>query len=199
MINDSPVGSDLIPELEERRREYQDAKRLIRELVDGLNDEDFNRRPDDHSWSVAECVDHLLMTGKEMYPLMEAAIEKAGARSWRSAGPFNYGALGKWFVSMIDDSRLPPKKTKAPRIYRPAPPQDMSLAESARKFEVLQDEMIHLIERSNGLDLRRIRVRSAITPLIRLSLGTWFDGLAGHQRRHLWQAEQVKARLLKSQ
>ena len=197
-MNDSPAGSALIAELEERRREYQDAKRLIRELVDGLSDEDFNRRLDDQSWSIAECVDHLIVIGKKMYPVMEAAIEKGRARGWRSAGPFRYGGLNKRFVGMIDDSRLPPKKVKAPRIYRPAPPQNWPLSESVRKFEELQDEMTDLIERSNGLDLRRIKVRSPVSPLIRLSLGIWLGGLAGHQRRHLWQAEQVKARLLGS-
>lgn len=49
---------------------------------------------------------------------------------------------------------------------------------------------------ADGLDLARIKVTSPVTRLLRLSLGQWLAGLAGHQRRHLWQARQVKTELL---
>ena len=32
--------------------------------------------------------------------------------------------------------------------------------------------------------------------LLRLSLGQWLVGLAGHQRRHNWQAQQAKRTVL---
>ncbi len=46
--------------------------------------------------------------------------------------------------------------------------------------------------RAEGIDLARVKVRSPVLWLLRLSLGQWFALIAGHQKRHLWQAGQVK-------
>jgi hypothetical protein len=55
--------------------------------------------------------------------------------------------------------------------------------------------LIDRVRRSSGLDLGRIKFRSPLIPLLRLSLGTWFQFLLAHERRHLWQARQVRQEL----
>ncbi len=207
MAGNVKADQALIPELEQRREDYEAAKRRVRDLVDGLEfgDEDFKWRPGEgegrgERWSIAECVDHLLVMGKRMVPRLEAAIEEGHAKGGRrlSSGPFRYGALGNWFVRLTGDAELPPKKVKVPRIYRPAPPPDRSLADSVIEFDFLQDQLIELAERADGLDLKRIRVTSPVSRLVRLSLGQWLELCAAHQRRHLWQAERVKDELIES-
>ena len=49
------------------------------------------------------------------------------------------------------------------------------------------------LEAADGVALDEVRVRSPFVPLIRMDLGTAFTVIAAHQRRHLWQAEQVAA------
>jgi hypothetical protein len=46
---------------------------------------------------------------------------------------------------------------------------------------------------SDGLDLARCRMSHPSLPLLRFSLGVGFAIVTGHARRHLWQAQQVRA------
>ena len=56
----------------------------------------------------------------------------------------------------------------------------------------MQQQIARRLEDAHGLDLRRARVVSPITRLLRLNLGAAFALIASHNRRHLWQARQVR-------
>lgn len=188
--------SELVEELDHRQREFGAAKRAARELVAGLSQEEFNRRSAEGSWSVAECLAHLIATGQAVIPKLERGIERGKAKGWYSDGPYRYGVLGNMFVSWSSDDILPPRKPlRAPKLYTPPPGPDRPIEATLAGFETLQDDYAKVVERADGLDLGRIKVSSPVTRLLRLSLGQWFRLLAGHQRRHLWQAGQVKERL----
>ncbi len=189
------MTATLNPELEERRRDFEAAKRAVHELVSDLSDEDFNRRVDQGSWCVAECVEHLNTTGSALLPKLEEGIEKGRAKGWSSDAPFRYGVIEKYLERSMTDQLLPPWKVKTPKLYVPPPAPDRSISETLARFDALQDNFIALLERADGLDLARIKVSSPVTRLLRLSLGQWFYGMAGHQRRHFWQARQVRQRL----
>lgn len=180
-------------ELQERQREFEAAAATIQDLVAGLSEESFNRRPGEDRWSIAECIDHLVTTGRRVLPRMEAAVSDARARGWTAEPPFRYGRLGNWFVRAIGDARLPPRnRLKAPRLYRPQASPERQIRPTMEEFVALQSDFVELIQRADGLDLARIKIASPVTRLLRLSLGQWLDGMSGHQRRHLWQAAQVK-------
>lgn len=188
--------ADLIPELADRRDEFRAAKQRMALLVSGIDQDQFNRRPPDGGWSMAECVDHLVVTGEQMCPRLEEQIDKARTKGRWSNGPFDYGFMGDKFIRLIGDAELPPKKLRAPSVFKPRAGRRHDLEETVSRFQRLQDDFIRLVEKANGVDLKRTKVTSAVTRLIRLSLGQWFAGLAAHQRRHLWQAEQAKSRVL---
>lgn len=186
----------LIPELAERRSDFEWAKEGIQELVSAISDAQLNERPAPEEWSIAECIAHLNLVGRQMLPRIDEGIERARLKGWLAVGPFEYDRIGNWVVRMAGADRLPPRrKMKAPKIYVPSPRETWLVSTTAPRFFALQDELIERVERANGIDLRRLRIASPVTPLLRLSLGQWFALLAGHQRRHLWQAGQVKRRV----
>ncbi|UCC71510.1 MAG: DinB family protein [Gemmatimonadota bacterium] len=188
----------MIPELEQRLKDFEAARHEIHDLVAGLDDEQFNRRVDDKRWSVVECVDHLLVVGWKMVPQLDAAVVRGRGRGWVAEGPFRYGALGNWFVKQMGDDRLPPRGgVRAPRIYVPRRRKDWKIPQAVEEFTNLQEKYSEIVRHADGLDLARIKVSSPVTRLIRLSLGQWLAGTAGHQRRHLWQAAQIKKELLR--
>ena len=80
---------------------------------------------------------------------------------------------------------------RSPRSFRPAsaaPP----VAESLPAFLALQDELADRVARAEGLDLNRVKVVSPANRRLKIGLGTAFAVTAAHQRRHLWQARQVR-------
>ena len=176
----------LTPELEERRRDYQAAAAEARERFGGLTEAQLAWRPEPGRWSVAECLDHLHVTGEEVLARVEAAIARGWAQGKTGVPPFRYGWLGPWFVRANAPSGRP---VPTPRVFRPR--EGRPPVGALDDFLALQDELSAALERADGLDLARVRARSPVTPLLRIGIGSWFEVVAVHQQRHLAQARAV--------
>jgi hypothetical protein len=180
--------SSLSPELAELDRQFAAAKAEASELVDGLRESQFNWRPDAHSWSMAECLLHLNMVGDRCVRMLETALADARARRRVADGPFGYGWLGKWIMAHTE----PPSKHKykAPRRFIPAYGQPITAV--LPTFRHLQDQLSLQLEQASGLDLAHIKVPAPEARPLRFNLQFTFAWIAAHERRHLWQARQVR-------
>jgi hypothetical protein len=186
--NATGVNEPLVKDLEDYRRQIEAVNDDARDLLAGLSEAQVNWRPTAAHWSIAECLDHLTVTNREMMERIEAAIKEARSRGLTGRGPFRYGMVG----NMIVRSMEPPVKMKfkAPKIFKPR--ADQSLEAVSQDFFAVQDELRRLIEEANGINLSRVKITSPVTKLIKLSLGQSFGLLATHERRHLWQARQIR-------
>jgi hypothetical protein len=180
--------STLTPELAELDRQFGAVKAEASELVNGLNESQFNWRPDPRSWSIAECLLHLNMVGDRCVHGLERALSEARTRGLVGQGSFGYGWLGKW---ILRNTEPPPKrKYKAPRSFTPAYGQPLTAVMPT--FLHLQGQLALLLEQANGLDLTRIKVRAPEAGSLRFNMQLTFAWIAAHERRHLWQARQVR-------
>lgn len=137
---------------------------------------------------MAECIDHLNVTGRLYLRALDRAIDAGRARGLVGSGPFRYGLIESWLVRSMD---APPMfRIKAPKAFAPA--SEARLAESLAAFVALQDEFQQRLVRAEGLDLRRVKARSPVSKHIKFSLGKAFAAIAAHQRRHLWQARHLR-------
>lgn len=181
-------GEQLVAELAAYDRQFEAIKEDARALLANLTDKQFNWRSAPGRWSIAECIDHLRASGAPMLPRIAKVMEQARTDGVFSRGPFRHSFLGNLFVRYLEP---PPRfKSKAPKILVPTP--DRPMAELVPEFMTLQDQLQRRIHEANGIDLARVKIVSPITKLVKLSLGQWFALLAAHERRHLWQARQVK-------
>jgi DinB superfamily len=184
-------GGVLIPELDGYRGQFEALKSETARLLDGLTEAQFNWRESPGRWSIAECLVHLNVTARLYLPLIQRAIEEARLRRLFGEGPFRHGFLVNWLIRTTE----PPAKLKikAPKIFVPPPAQPLETV--ATDFMTLQDQFLARIREANGLHLSRIKVISPVSRFLRMSLGQSFAFLAAHERRHLWQAREVKARM----
>lgn len=174
-------------------REFDANVARAQALAAGLSREQFNWRPEPGRWSIAQCLSHLnVVNGQDLAPVGEA-IRSARAKGLLGAPPFQYGLLSRKFVQSME----PPVRgrTKAPKSYEPLPEGDpqATLAEYLR----ISRELRALVESSEGLDWRRAKTQMPALPavlraIVRIPLGARFALIAAHDRRHLWQAEQVR-------
>ncbi len=178
----------LIPELQDYYRQVEEIKRDAEGLVSGLSEAQFNWRPAAGGWSIGECLEHLNMTARLYWPIFAQAINHARAHGWLSKGPYKQGWLGKLMVRSAE----PPVKLKfkAPRRFRP--PADQPISHVYPQFITFQDRLLDLIREANGVDLGRPKIQSPVTKLVTLTLGQGFGLITAHERRHLWQARQVR-------
>jgi hypothetical protein len=178
----------LHPQLQDWKREFESIKHEAQDLVAGLTQTQFTWHPEPGRWSVAECLDHLNVIGYQLLPKMDEAIQAARTRGLQGSGPYELGWIGRWFR----DSQEPPVRRKFRTVKSYAPKPVRTQDEVVPPFLNLQDEIIGRLEQADGLDLARIRLSSPAMKLLRMNLAAWFAGTASHERRHLWQAQQVK-------
>jgi hypothetical protein len=171
---------------------YQDQLLSIRQdaqgLMSGMSDAQFNWRPAPNRWSMGECFQHLNSCAANLFvPGIDSAITTARSKGLRSPGPFVYPALQRMFLRT---SEPPPRmRFKAPALVRPAQPKP--LAGIREEFLEWQDQIAERIKQADGLDLLRARARSPLR-VWKWSLGTFFAVTLAHERRHIWQARQVR-------
>jgi hypothetical protein len=182
------AGESLPAELEGYRAQFEAIKRDASELVAGLSDAQFNWRPAPGVWSIAECLAHLNVTGQYFLPRIDRRLREARAAGMLSEGPFRYGLLSR---VMVRGSEPPAKlKFKAPKIFQPMSEHLSAVIVPA--FMTLQDQLVERLRAARGVDLRRVKVTSPVSSLVKISLGQVFPFVAAHERRHLWQARRVR-------
>lgn len=157
-------------------------------IVAGLSEARFNWRPAPNRWSIAECFDHLNLTARAFVPAIDAALRDARARKLDSPGPFSYSL----FERMFRASNEPPVRVRfrAPKALTPTPakPLDAVLAE----FMDWQRKIVEQVRSADGFHLARAQARSPVFAPLRWSLGSLFAITLAHERRHIWQARQVR-------
>ena len=160
----------------------------LRDLLDGVSEQQFHASPGPGAWSIGQCIEHLDLTGRSFFPLWNQAISDGWARALFGAGPFRYNPMLRLWLRSVEPPYRMKIRTREP--FRPAGAR--SKREAVESFVAMHREAIRYIESSSGLDLARVKVQSPFVARIRYPLGFSFELLTAHERRHLWQAGEAK-------
>ena len=162
-------------------------------VVAGLSEDQLNWHPGAGSWSILDCLEHLNVGVTKTLPAFDRSIADGRAKGQTSHGPFRYS----WFARMIAGSMEPPPKfrMRSPGLIRVAPGPRRRGSEVIPEFMRVRDLLADRVRQADGLDLVRVRLISPINRLLRVPLGTYFNFILAHDRRHLWQARNVRNRL----
>ncbi len=155
-----------------------------RALLGGLSDEQLNWRSSPGRWSIAQCLEHLLTVHHLIEPKLRVAVHTAPP----SDKPYRPGFLARLIIGSSEPPASVPMKS--PKIY--VPPVAATLTDLRPAVDAMQRELVGLAEATEGVNRSRPKIASPVTKIVRLGLGEWFDFLAAHERRHLWQARQVR-------
>jgi len=172
------------------KEEVNACRRCAQQLVEGLSSEQFIHRPEPAKWSVAECLAHLTKTAEVVVKITRKSIAQAKEKNIRGEGPFRLGVRGRLLIWIAE----PPVKFRIP-----APPSIAPLAINQPDrvlpdFMRAQDEWERLVQEAEGLDLSRVTLGSFFSPF-RCQMSGGLMWMMAHQRRHLWQAENVKRQM----
>lgn len=177
----------LLPELQSYLDQLAAIDGQVDALLANITEEQLNWRPGPEQWSVGECVDHLTVTGTRLLERSEPAIANARSRGRFADGPFRYGPINRWFARTLDEGET--RKVKTFPIYVPSA---SNIGERvAVEFGQFHQRLAEAIGSANGVDLKKVKVRSPAMPLLNLSLGAWFAATLAHERRHIAQAKRV--------
>jgi hypothetical protein len=193
MPTTAPPAVPLSPLLQKYLGELAAIRREAEELAAGLTGAQFAWRPEPGKWSAGQIVNHLVVSGRSYTDALRPALADARARGLADRGDFKPSLAGRFMVWSMEP---PPRiRLPAPRIYRPADADGGPALDREREladWRALHDAVEERIRGAAGLDLRRIRIVSPVTPIVRLNAGDALALVLAHERRHLWQMRRLR-------
>ncbi|ELR70496.1 hypothetical protein C900_03655 [Fulvivirga imtechensis AK7] len=150
-----------------------------------LSGDELNWKPDGNTWSIAQNIQHLIITNESYFPI----LKKLQSNEYKSPWIGKLGFLTDFFGNLVLKG-VQPDRSKRMKTFNIWEPQKSNLSDDIlRKFEVHQDELKKLIT-SSGPFLKT-SISSPASKVIVYKLSTAFDIIVNHEKRHLNQAKEV--------
>lgn len=158
----------------------------VRGAFGSLTPEQLNWKPAENSWSVAQCLDHIIRTNHEF----DAEFEKlaSGTRRnsfWENYSPFS-GWAGRFLIKTVTEDS---KKAKAPS-ERIVPPSDIDV-DIVDRFVADVADVNKKVEACAAADREKTVVTSPFLSIFTYKLDDAFTVLVEHSKRHVRQAKRV--------
>jgi hypothetical protein len=174
-------STDLLQQLDDR-----DAH--ARRVVQGLTVAQLNWKPEPMAWSIGQCLEHLSISN-EVYT--EPIVTALHGRPPRPVERITLGWFASWFLNSYIEPDTQKAKAKAPRKIKPvASHLDLSILD---RFLASNAKVRAAITLARDVDVNRVRFRNPFVPIIWFTVGTGLLLLVRHDRRHLLQADRVRA------
>ena len=187
------MSASHLPDIQALEQAFDAIDRDARALLDGLTEAQGIWRPAPTAWSISHCFDHLATANRVYLRAMEPPAERALQQGRRRRGPAVPGLIGGWFVRSLEPPVKPWFKMKAPKkiVPRPSPPPYDAVAQ----FFASQVEVLAFLMKYADIDLAGVLFPNPFIRGVRFSLATGLHVTAAHERRHLWQAWNVRKAL----
>ena len=155
-----------------------------------LTAEQLNWQPAANSWSVAQCMDHLIRTHSRFIPVLARfELGEAKLSLWERYSPFS-GFLGRFLIrSLMPDN---PRKMKT--TWRGQPSASGIDAGIMERYRAHQLELIEQLRRlPDDLELSKTVIASPMLAFFTYSIDDWLTIAVIHGQRHFEQAKRLVA------
>lgn len=153
-------------------------------LVAGRSQRDLATSLEATSWSVVECLDHLTQTANAFIPAIASAMADAPRLTTNRA--LRTGTLTRLFIRNLE----PPYRLRF-KVLQPLMPRRQDYDSAWSAFEESQVQLAKTIQSAAGLAIDQVSVESPVYARFRYNVYGALCMLAAHERRHLWQMEQI--------
>ncbi len=159
----------------------------VDQLFGELSGRQLNWKSEPSAWSIAQCLEHLIITNQLEFPAIRDAIRPEYDNPFWSRFPLLPAIFGRIMIWLFaTESR---RRVKAPKMFQPS--QSELPKDIVKDFIGHQREVVDLLKQCSRLDIDRIRIVSPVSNFITYSLRDAFRVLVGHEQRHLRQAIRV--------
>jgi len=180
----SPLTRIAAEQMEAVQNEVGSATLKAKSLIAGRTEVCLTTRLEQTSWSVAECLDHLTQTTTAFIPAITAAMARAPQLAMNRS--LKTGALTKLLIQNLEHPYRLRFNVLAPLVPRQ---QNFYLAWS--DFENSQAQLKEIMQSASGLAIDEVSIESPVYARFNYNVYGALRMLTAHQRRHLWQIEQI--------
>ncbi|SFF28026.1 DinB family protein [Thermoflexibacter ruber] len=152
-----------------------------------LNNAQLNWKPNLNAWSIAQNMEHLIVVNESYYPVLASLKEGTYKTPLIAKIGFMVSFFGKIVLKAVSPDRR--KKMKTFPIWQPSTSEvhtDILMC-----FDNHQNELKRQIENAKVFVEKGVTISSPADKNIVYKLGTAFDIIVTHEKRHLEQAKEV--------
>lgn len=160
----------------------KESKANLFKAVKGLSEEQLNFKPSAEQWSVKECVQHIALSEKALWGMVDGTLKQSANPDKRKEIKVGDEEL----VSMISNRT---QKVKTSESLQPEQAPWKTTAEALDAFKNSRGDLIKYAKTSTD-DMRN---HVGQTPIGMLDAYQMLLLLSGHTKRHTLQIEEVKA------
>lgn len=165
--------------------EYEKIIGKVQETFGKLSGEQINWKPRPDSWSVGQCLDHLIKSNEAFDEEFQSLAKgEKKPNFWEKYSPFT-SFFGNFLLKSLKNDA---KKFKAP-TKTIVPPSSIS-ADIVEIFIKHQSEIVEKLKMLKNVDMNSV-VTSPFLRLMTYRLGTALEIGVEHEKRHIRQAERV--------
>ena len=152
-----------------------------------LTAEQINWKSSPESWSIGQCLDHIMVTNETEFSEIERIIKGEHKNPFWSKVPFLTDFWGRFVLKAVEPENT--KKTKNPKVFTPSA-SDID-ANIIKRFVEHQQKIIELMTKTKVLDLNKFSIRSPVASFVTYRLSDAYKIVVQHEWRHFRQAERV--------
>jgi hypothetical protein len=171
-------------------KQMRDSEEAASRLFEGLSAVQGNWKPQDgRGWSIWQCVEHLSLTNQVYAAALKEGLANAeSSQKIATTGGITPGWFARFFISKVE----PPVGIGVKTKPGATPGEKGDLKQALVRFAESHEALREIVMLWDSVDLNRVRYPNPFLPLVRFTVGTGLLIANAHDRRHLWQAQQVK-------
>jgi hypothetical protein len=170
----------------------QEVIKTVEAEFGNLSAEQLNQKPEPGKWSIAQCLQHLIVSNETYYPQFDEIIAGKHKNSFYQ----NLTGIASFFgKNMVRD--LGPEKYKSyknPKLFTPS--YSYISSEIVQQFTDHQLKMVDYYNQLKAVDTNKVVIYSPVSKMIIYSLHDALNILVRHAQRHLLQAQDAKKVIL---
>jgi len=166
----------------------KEAKEKVKFAFSNICLEQLNWKPAPESWSIAQCLEHLIISDSSYFSDLEKITEGIYKMNfWEKHSPFS-GVCGRILNDQLQEQVR--KKMTAPKKLRPAT-SEMKI-ELIERYHKNLDSFLDYISNCKDIDIDKTIITSPIIRIVTYSLRDAIHFLIQHEHRHINQGIRVK-------
>lgn len=174
--------------LEELTARLDNVTESVEKDFGSLTASQLNWKPSVEKWSIAQCIDHIIVSNETYFPQLETIITGRWRNSFWQNMPMLHKLWGNIMIKAVSPDTV--KKVNTFKIFQPAS-SGIPLS-IIKEFTSHNHTMKEFIEKSHYANLDKIVITSPVSRFITYSLHDAFIILVSHEERHYKQAKNVK-------
>ncbi len=163
----------------------------VKENFVNLPKEKLEWQPNERTWSIAQCLEHLNAYYRYYIPVFKGKI--TNSRFNEPPEYFTSSPLGRAVYRSVRLGKVKnvKRKLKSLKEYNPLINSSLKSENPVEEYLQHQEEFLELLKMAREIDMRKTKCALSVRPVVKLNIGDALLYMAFHNERHIHQALNV--------